>query len=37
MHKEAQALFDEIKRDYPEAINHRGHRLTDIMAGMSKC
>ena len=29
--KEAQALFDEIRKDYPDAVNHKGKRLTDIL------
>ena len=27
--KEAQALFDEIRKDYPDAVNHKGKRLVD--------
>lgn len=29
MEKEAKALFDEIRKDYPDAINHKGVRLVD--------
>ena len=29
MAKEAKALFDEIRKDYPNAINHKGKRLVD--------
>ena len=31
MAKEAQALFDEIRKNYPEAVNHKGKRLVDIL------
>lgn len=27
--KDAKALFDEIRKDYPDAINHKGRRLVD--------
>lgn len=27
----AEALFEEIRRDYPDAIDHRGNQLADIM------
>lgn len=29
MEKEAKALFDEIRKDYPDAISHKGKRLVD--------
>lgn len=29
--KEAQALFDEIRKDYPDAVNHKGKRLVDSL------
>ena len=29
--KEAKALFDEIRKDYPNAVNHKGKRLVDIL------
>lgn len=29
--KEAKALFDEIRRDYPDAVNHKGKRLADFL------
>lgn len=29
--KEAAALFDEIRKDYPEAVNHKGKRLADLL------
>lgn len=29
MEKEAKALFDEIRKDYPNAISHKGKRLVD--------
>lgn len=28
---EAQALFDEIRNDYPDAIDHKGRRLAEMM------
>jgi len=28
---EAKALFDEIRKDYPDAINHKGKRLVDLL------
>lgn len=31
MTKEAEALFDEIRRDYPDAVNHQGHLLADSL------
>ncbi|OGV70105.1 MAG: hypothetical protein A2283_14260 [Lentisphaerae bacterium RIFOXYA12_FULL_48_11] len=31
MEKEAKALFDEIRKDYPAAINHKGKLLLDIL------
>jgi len=27
--KEAKALFDEIRKDYPDAVSHKGKRLAD--------
>jgi TolA-binding protein len=29
--KEAKALFDEIRKDYPDAINHKGKPLIDLL------
>jgi len=29
--KEAEALFDEIRRDYPDAVNHQGQLLADAL------
>lgn len=29
MEKEAQALFDEIRKDYPDAVSHKGRRIVD--------
>ena len=29
--KEAKALFDEIKNDYPDAIDHKGRKLTTLL------
>jgi tetratricopeptide (TPR) repeat protein len=29
--KEAEALFDEIKENYPEAVTHKGKRLVDVL------
>jgi TolA-binding protein len=29
MEKEAKALFDEIRKNYPDAVNHKGKRLVD--------
>jgi len=29
MEKEAKALFEEIRKDYPDAVNHRGKPLVD--------
>ena len=29
--KEAAALFEEIRKDYPDAVNHKGRLLKDIM------
>ncbi len=31
MEKEAKALFDEIRKDYPDSINHKGKMLVDII------
>jgi len=31
MKKEAQVLFDEIRKDYPDAISHKGKRLVDSL------
>jgi hypothetical protein len=31
MTKEAQALFDEVRRDYPDAVNHQGQLLVDFL------
>jgi hypothetical protein len=31
MPKEAEALFDEIRKDYPDAVNHQGHLLVDSL------
>lgn len=28
---EAKALFDEIRKDYPEAVNHKGKRLVSML------
>ncbi|MFZ2655830.1 MAG: tetratricopeptide repeat protein [Victivallales bacterium] len=30
---EASALFDEIRKDYPDAIDHRGRLLIDLIRG----
>ena len=27
--KQAKALFDEIRKDYPDAVNHKGKKLVD--------
>jgi TolA-binding protein len=29
--KEAAALFDEIRKDYPDAVNHKGKRLAELL------
>ena len=29
--KDAKALFDEIKNDYPDAIDHKGRKLTTLL------
>jgi hypothetical protein len=29
--KKAKALFDEIRKDYPDAVNHTGKRLVEIL------
>ena len=29
--KKAEALFNEIRKDYPNAVNHRGKPLADII------
>ena len=29
--KEAKALFDEIRNDYPDAVNHKGKPLIDLL------
>lgn len=29
MEKEARALFDEIRKDYPDAVSHKGKRIVD--------
>ncbi len=29
--KEAKALFDEIRKDYPDAVNHKGKLLIDML------
>ena len=29
--KEAQALFDEIRQNYPDAVNHKGKSLLGMM------
>lgn len=29
--KEAQALFDDIRQNYPDAVNHKGKSLLDMM------
>lgn len=29
--KDAAALFDEIRNDYPDAVNHKGRLLKDLM------
>lgn len=29
--KEAKALFDEVRKDYPDAINHKGRRLVELL------
>jgi TolA-binding protein len=29
--KEAEALFDEIRQNYPDAVNHKGKRLVDLL------
>jgi len=29
--KEAKALFDEIRKDYPNAVNHKGGRLVEFL------
>jgi len=29
--KAAKALFDEIRREYPDAVNHKGKRLADLL------
>ena len=29
--KEAKALFDEIRKDYPDAVDHKGRRLTELL------
>jgi hypothetical protein len=29
MEKEEKVLFDEIRKDYPDAVNHKGKRLVD--------
>jgi TolA-binding protein len=31
MEKEAKALFDEIRKDYPDAVNHKGKRLVEML------
>jgi hypothetical protein len=28
---EAKALFDEIRKNYPDAVNHKGNRLLDSL------
>ena len=29
--KESKALFDEIRKDYPDAVNHKGKLLIDML------
>ncbi|MDR2849232.1 MAG: tetratricopeptide repeat protein [Verrucomicrobiota bacterium] len=29
--KEAKALFDEIRKDYPDAVNHKGKPLAELL------
>ena len=29
---EAKALFDEFRKDYPDAVNHKGKLLADLIA-----
>lgn len=29
--REAKALFDEIRKKYPDAVDHKGQRLVDIL------
>jgi TolA-binding protein len=29
--RESKALFDEIRKDYPDAVNHKGKRLVDLL------